>query len=235
MNSDRVAELLRTLGPDDDADTPLIERLCRLCVGSIGVDGVGLSVSAGVGKQFTVAATDATSQRVEEMQVLFGEGPCIDAMSSGAPVLVGDLTRPPLAERWPAFTPAARNAGVRATFAFPLQIGAIRLGAMDLYRDRTGSLEHDDLVEARSYADAAVRVILDLHTQGGDGELPDALAPGWSSSSAVHQATGMIMVQLGTDLVSAFAALRARAFRSDRRVQDVARDVVERRLQFDER
>ena len=233
MNRDRAAELLQTLGPDD-ADTPLIERLCQLCVGSVGVDGVGLSVTAGAGKQSTVAATDATSRRVEEMQVLFGEGPCIDAMSSGAAVLVGDLTRAPLVERWPAFTPAARDAGVRAAFAFPLQIGAIRLGAMDLYRERTGTLEHVELVEARSFADAAVRVILDLQSQGGDGELPDELAPGWSTSSAVHQATGMIMVQLGTDVVSAFAALRARAFRSDRRVQDVARDVVERRTRFDE-
>jgi hypothetical protein len=191
-------------------------------------------ISAGPGRQSTVAATDATSTQMEEMQVVLGEGPCIDALTQGMPVLVGDLARPSLAERWPAFTPAALQAGVRAAFAFPLQIGAIRLGAMDLYRDNPGSLGSADLLEARIFADAAVSVILDLQAKGADGALPDELAPHWSSSAAVHQATGMIMAQLGIDVDSAFAALRARAFSTERQVRDVARAVVERRLRFEE-
>jgi hypothetical protein len=79
-----------------------------------------------------------------------------------------------------------------------------------------------------------VRVILDLQDKDGDGSLPGELAPHWISSAAVHQATGMIMGQLGIDVASAFAALRARAFSSERDVGDVARDVVERRLRFGE-
>jgi hypothetical protein len=191
-------------------------------------------ISAGPGRQSTVAATDATSTQMEEMQVVLGEGPCIDALTRGMPVLVGDLARPSLAERWPAFTPAALQAGVRATVAFPLQIGAIRLGAMDLYRDNPEPLGSADLLGARIFADAAVSVILDLQAKGADGALPDELAPHWASSAAVHQATGMIMAQLHIDVDSAFAALRARAFSSERHIRDVAREVVERRLRFEE-
>jgi hypothetical protein len=191
-------------------------------------------ISAGPGRQSTVAATDATSVKVEEMQVLLGEGPCIDALARGVPVLVSDLADHSMAQRWPAFTPAARAAGVRAAFAFPLQVGAIRLGAMDLYRVRTGSLANEDVTEARVFADAAVRVILDVQDEDADGALQGELAPHWTSSAAVHQATGMIMAQLGVDVASAFATLRARAFSTDRTVGVVARDVVERRLRFGE-
>jgi hypothetical protein len=235
VSPDRVGQLVRSLqqGADGGGER-LIQRLCQRCVTSLGVQGVGMYVSAGAGRQSTVAATDATSAKLEELQVLFGEGPCVDALAQGVPVLVADLKTAPLAQRWPAFTPSALEAGVRAAFAFPLAIGAIRIGAMDLYRDRTGPLESADLREAGIFADAAVRVILDLQRQHVDGVFPDELAPHWSSSAAVHQATGMAMVQLGTDVVSAFAALRARAYGTDRSVQDVARDIVEGRLRLEE-
>jgi hypothetical protein len=164
--------------------------------------------------------------------VLFGEGPCVDAVATGAAVLVDDLTWSSAQERWPVFAPAARAQGVAAAFAFPLQLGAIRVGAMDLYRDRSGSLSREDVRQARFFAEAAGRVILDLQSRAG-GEFPDALAPGWSASSLVHQATGMIMVQLDTDVTSAFAALRARSYGTDRKIQDVARDVVSHELRLD--
>lgn len=48
----------------------------------------------------------------------------------------------------------------------------------------------------------------------------------------VHQATGMIIVQLGTDPTSAFMRLRAHAFASERSVESVAHDVVSRILDF---
>jgi AmiR/NasT family two-component response regulator len=57
--------------------------------------------------------------------------------------------------------------------------------------------------------------------------------PSWSTSSVVHQATGMVMVQLDSDINAAFAALRARAYQEDRTLQDLARDVLERRVRFD--
>jgi hypothetical protein len=105
---------------------------------------------------------------------------------------------------------------------------------MDLYRIRTGELANEDVTEARVFADAAVRMILDMQDEDAEGALPGALAPHWTSSAAVHQATGMIMAQRGIDVASAFATLRARAFSTDRTVAEVARDVVERRLRFGE-
>ncbi|MFD0630267.1 ANTAR domain-containing protein [Catenulispora yoronensis] len=50
----------------------------------------------------------------------------------------------------------------------------------------------------------------------------------------VHQATGMISVQLGVSLAEALVRLRAHAWAADRLLADVAADVVARRLRFDE-
>jgi hypothetical protein len=119
-------------------------------------------------------------------------------------------------------------------FALPLQIGAIQLGVLDLYRFRPGGLGPRELADALAFADAVGMLLLD----GAAGVPPDTAELAWhyedssSRNAVVHQATGMILVQLGTSADAAFARLRAYAFAHSRRLSDVAREVVERRLRF---
>lgn len=89
-----------------------------------------------------VCATDEGSARIEELQFTLGEGPCVDAVRTGAPVLVPNLGEPNdlNVDRRPGFMEGAGAAGVRAVFAFPLRVGAINVGALDLYRNRPGAL-----------------------------------------------------------------------------------------------
>jgi hypothetical protein len=181
-----------------------------------------------------VHATDRVAGELEEWQLTFGEGPCVDAFAAGGPVLVVDLNSPDFLARWPAFTPAALDSGVGALFALPVQVGAIRLGVLDLYRTRPGPLSTAELADALAYADAAGTLLFD----GAEGARPttDDLARRTDDPSAhqaqVHQATGIVLVQLGSSAEAAFARLRAYAYANDRRLGDVARDVVERRLHF---
>ena len=79
------------------------------------------------------------SNLIEELQYTLGEGPCVEAHTLNRVVLEPDLAHPSV-PRWLAFTPHAVEAGVRAVFAFPLQVGTARLGALDLYRDGPGGL-----------------------------------------------------------------------------------------------
>jgi len=130
--------------------------------------------------------------------------------------------------RWPTFLNAAAEAGVRAIFAFPLRIGAIGLGAMDLYRLLPGTLSDDQLTGALLAADAAALSL--LHLAAGD---PDLVSPAvLPYHPQVHQATGMIEVQLDVPIEQAYLILRARAFASGRPLVDVATDIVERRLRL---
>jgi hypothetical protein len=220
-----VAQLAAAHGPD-------VARLCDACVAGLpGVAGVGLAVMTSLPAQQVRYASNPVSSRVEELQVVLGEGPCVEAFDLGRPVLVSDLDDESWLRRWPAFTPAAMSAGARALFALPLQVGAVRLGVMDLYRAFPGVLTGDELSEALAFADAATDLLL-------AEQLPGGQAPGsaqlFTHRAVVHQATGMISAQLGVPVAEAFLRMRAYAYASDQGLDEIARDVVARRLRFDE-
>jgi GAF domain len=209
------------------------QRIAALCVEVLGVTGAGISMVTASGNRGVVCATDDVSARIEDLQFTFGEGPCVDAVQSGAPVLVGDLSQPEdiAVDRWPALMRAAATDGVHAMFAFPLRIGAISVGALDLYRDAPGDLGASELTRALLAADAAALALLRMDADGND-----AFADNADSRSTfqlqVHQATGMVQVQLGVKTEEALLMLRARAFASGRTIAEVAIDVVARRIRF---
>ena len=135
--------------------------------------------------------------------------------------------------RWPGFAADATTAGVAAVFAFPLQIGAIRLGVLDLCRDRRGGLSGRDLTDALLVADVATLTLLAMM----EGSPEDALGEAWHDSSLlhrseIHQATGMAMVQLGVGVVEAFVRLRALAYAEGQPLIEIARSVVARELRL---
>jgi hypothetical protein len=220
-----VAQLVVAHGPD-------VARLCDACVAGLpGVAGVGLAVMTSLPAQQVRYASDPVSSRVEELQVVLGEGPCVEAFTQGRPVLASDLDDDSWLQRWPAFTPAAVSAGARALFALPLQVGSVRLGVMDLYRALPGVLTGDDLSEALAFADAATDLLLAEQLPGGQRAGSAAL---FAHRAVVHQATGMISAQLGVPVAEALLRLRSHAYASEQGLDEIAREVVARRLRFDE-
>jgi hypothetical protein len=227
---DAWARLLAEAGAERSSQP---QRIAALCVQLLGVRGAGISMVTREGNRGVVCATDDISARIEDLQFTLGEGPCVDAVRHGAPVLVSDLNEPGdiAVDRWPAFMEGAITMGVRALFAFPLRIGAISVGALDLYRDLPGDLSDKDVSGALLAADTAAVAL--LHVDSGDGDtFADDLDSRSTYQLQVHQATGMVQVQLGVKTEEAFLALRARAFASDRSLADIATDVVARRLRF---
>lgn len=216
---------LAAYGPD-------VDRLCAGCLTRLpGIKGMGLAVMTTLPARGARFVSDPTSARIEELQFTLGEGPCVDAFSQGHPVLAADLTLREHRLRWPAFTEGAVAAGVLAVFALPLCIGAIRLGVIDLYRDTPGPLTDGELSEALVFADTAALLL--LAEDHGDGALWTEQAEN-GYQAVVHQATGMVMAQLRSTVPEAFVRLRAYAYAQERSVVDVARDVVNRRLRFDD-
>lgn len=209
-----------------------LQRLCKAAVGALSASGAGVSVMAEDGARGVAAASDPASERIEELQFVLGEGPCIDAFAWRRPVLVPDLADG-AAQRWPAYTPAAHDEGVRAVFALPLQVGAARLGVLDVFRARAGPLSGTELRQVFGFTDLAVRTLLD----GQDHAVPGAAADGFDEaiehSAELFQAQGMVMVQLGVSLAEALVRIRAYTYAENRRLNDVARDIVARRLRFD--
>lgn len=226
----RWARLLASSVPERAAQ-PL--RICHMCVATLGVSGAGIAMVTAAGHRGVVCATDAVSAKIEDLQLSLGEGPCIDAAATGAPVLIADLadTADVDTARWPAFMEAAAGAGVRAVFAFPLQVGAINVGVIDLYCDTSRALSATDLSMALVAADIAALALLHLDTEG-DRAFSDDRASRASYQMQVHQATGMVMAQAGVTIDQALLMLQARAFADGRPLAALADDVVARRVRF---
>jgi diguanylate cyclase (GGDEF)-like protein len=105
--------------------------------------------------------------RFEKLQTNMRQGPCVLAFHSGEAVSVPELAAD---TRFPRFAPAAVDEGLAAVFTFPLRHGAGRLGALDLYRDRCGALDLDDMVAAQTLADVAAAYLINAQSREDEQE-----------------------------------------------------------------
>ena len=210
----------------------LLHRVCTAATHALAASGAGVSVMTEVGTRGVYAASDPLTERMEELQFILGEGPCWDAFILRRPVLVPDLDGESRG-RWPMYLPAAWDSGIRAVFSFPLQMGAVRLGVLDVFRNRAGSLIGEEFVDALAFAEVTMTALLDQHEDAAAKGFGDGLADAGEHRAELFQAQGMVMVQLGVGPDEALSRLRAYAFAHDRRLRDVANDVIGRRVELD--
>jgi hypothetical protein len=213
------------------------DRLCVACVDLLKVDGAAISLMHEGATQGTFGSSGPLSRRLDEFQFTYGEGPCLDAVSGGRPVLVADIGHAD-EHRWPAFAAAALDAGVHAMFALPAAIATTHIGVLDLFRNAPGPLSAEGLTGGLLAAELAALPLLDLMTADLDWASAGEGGDGWSQLASlerveVYQATGMIMGQLDIGPADALVRLRARAFATGQTSSDVAWAVVEGRLSLD--
>jgi hypothetical protein len=167
-----------------------------------------------------------------DLEITFGEGPCVDASRSSGAIGEVELVSPS-STRWLAYSPAAGAAGARAVFGFPLCIGAICLGALSLYRDRPGALTDVQASDAYLMASVAARAVLSMQAGATQDMIGDELEREGTFDFAVHQAAGMVSVQGAMSVGDALVALRAHAFAHDCTSSELALRIVARDLRFD--
>lgn len=211
----------------------LVAGLCRFAVEEMALSGCALVLMSGPESASMLAGAGRHASTVSGLQMELGEGPCLQAHASGVPVFLPDLEAEE-ANRWPAFAAAALAVGVHAEFSLPLNAGRTGIGTLDLCRDRPGMLSEEHLADALVTADIARDAVLYQPYAPGGTSLEKLLDMGGADRIVVHQATGMIAAQLNDTTANALARLRATAFASGRPMLDIAQDVVERRMRFDE-
>jgi hypothetical protein len=209
----------------------LMRGLCRFAVEEMALSGCALVLMSSREGGRVLADAGPSARTITTLQAELGEGPCLQAYTSGVPVLLPDLSAAE-ANRWPTFAAAALAAGLHSEFSLPL--GTVRngIGTLDLCRDRPGMLSDDQLSDALAAAGIARDAV--LSGRYAPGGLEDLVAAAGIDRLVVHQATGMIAAQLDDTVANALARLRAAAFTSGRSMYDLAQDVVERRVRFDE-
>ncbi|WP_033284870.1 ANTAR domain-containing protein [Streptomyces sp. NRRL F-525] len=229
MISDGMAEVLRSLRLGEGGDP------AQACARALGAEGVALSLLVGADRTAEpLWCHPELSARFEELQFTLGEGPGPDAVRTGSPVLEPDLDRV-RPERWPVLLPAARDLGVQGVCGFPLGFGAIRVGVLTVLCAGDRRISEQQYADATSLTAALTGAFLNGNGHAkGIAPGPDAM-PDWPTGlnrPVVHQATGMISVQLGVPMQEALLRLRAHAYGNERPLGEVAADVVARRLRF---
>lgn len=231
MTGGRRRRILAELDGGSGSDVTAVE-LCSVCRDVTGMSGAGIMLMSGDLPLGSVGTTGAVSALIEDLQYTLGEGPCVDAYQLGRPVLEPNLSDPAV-PRWMAFTGPALDAGVRAVFGFPLEIGGVRLGALNLFADRPGRLSDDQHADALVAADISAEAVLVMQAKESVGVLAPELELGSNFQYVVHQAAGMVSCQIDASIAQALVRLRAHAFANQRLLAGVAADVVARRLRFD--
>jgi len=179
-----------------------------------------------------LCCSNGVARRIEDLQYTIGEGPGVDAHASGRPVAEPDLGRPRRV-RWPVFAAPAAATGAGALFSFPLRMGAVRLGALTLYQQRPGGLSDAQHADALLMADVVFQVVIARQAEAPPGTLAVGLEALSRDRAEVHQAAGMVSVQLSVSVAEALVRLRARAAREGRPLAAVAADIVARHTRFD--
>ncbi|WP_344417854.1 GAF domain-containing protein [Amycolatopsis minnesotensis] len=235
---DLRADILAALAeaePTASSGIDIVGKVCRACARLLPVGGAAVSVIARAGQREVVYASDAISAALAELQFSLGEGPCFEADETGGPILVPFLAGSPR-PRWPVFAAQATEHEVAALFTFPVRIGAVRVATLDTYRTSPGQLSAGELAIALQVADVAALALSGLLT----GERSWLDGAGWTLGGSamryreVHQATGMLVVQLDLPAAAALARMRAYAFSHGRPLLEVAADIVARRLRLDD-
>jgi hypothetical protein len=235
MDLRRFGELFAELSraPADDLGS-VGTRLCVACVELLGVGDAGILLVDDDGGVSCFATSGPSAVGVmEDLQFTLGEGPGLDAHASGRPIFAPDLAGPDVAP-WSAFAPAALGRGLQGVFSFPLRADSVRLGALDLSRATPGALSRQQRLDGVAMAEVVTRRLLAAQLGAPDGLLGADLDDPGTLRIEVHQATGMISEQLDIRTADALVLLRAAAYASERPIDDLAHDVVGRRVRFDD-
>jgi hypothetical protein len=204
--------------------------LCLPFLAVLPVTGASVSTLAAPFNTETVCASDTLAARLDELQIDLGEGPCWDALANRQPVLAPDV-RSGEQHDWPMFTGSIIDEKVGALYAFPLVVGSLGVGALDLYSTEADSLNATQVEGAMSLAAVAARQVLRRAMSSLAAETADLeREEGQYSRRVVHQATGMVLAQLDVSAEDALLIIRAHAYASGRSVRDVSNDIIERRL-----
>jgi hypothetical protein len=232
MGAERLLDVFSLMERRGDIGTSHV-ALCVVAAEFVGLDGASIVLCGDDGEMTSLCASNDTARSLADAQIVAGEGPAVDACR-------GDTVNEPNLRdasvvRWGFFAPQAIAVGARAVFGYSICLGAVRIGALTLFRLSPGPLVGPQEADAFLMATVIGRAILAYEAGGPDGGLVGELDGASRLDFTVHQAAGMVAVQGSISVRDALVSLRAHAFATDTRLSALAGRVVTRETRFDPR
>ena len=219
-----LVELADTLVADFDV-IELLTVLTDGCVDVLDVTATGIMLVAPEGDLRVMASSSEAMRVLELFELQSQEGPCLDSYRTGSAVLNQDLTTADL--RWPRFAAEARAAGFRTVHALPMRLRGTVIGALNLFHNEPGTMRKADVAAAQAMADVATIAILQHRATIEAQVINEQLTNALNSRVVIEQAKGMFAERAGVDLEYAFLRLRSYARQHNRRLIDVAQELID--------
>lgn len=221
--SDYFVEVADTLVDDFDI-VAFLDRLTTKVALVSGAAAAGLVLADHHGRFRLMAASNESGETLELLQIQSDEGPCLDCVRSGAPVVNADLEG--AVQRWPTFAPRAISAGFQSVHAFPMRLRSEVIGALNLFGAEQTLFEPDDIRVVQGLADVATIAILQERNLARAEVLTEQLQSALNTRIVIEQAKGALAQSQGISPAEAFDVLRSRARSGRRRLVDVSAEVL---------
>jgi GAF domain-containing protein len=207
-------------GPDIET---LLNQIARLSVEQLdGCDMAGVTMMGKDGPT-TAVFTNPAAPDIDAAQYATGSGPCLDAFRTGTIMRIDETAEE---VRWPAFATAAMDAGVRSTLSLPLLTEEAPLGALNLYSYEAGTFQDSEQIAAVFVAHAA-SILSNAQTYWASRTLSEQLQEALVSRPVIEQAKGILMNEHHCDADQAFQILQKRSQHENRKLRDLAAEIVE--------
>jgi PAS domain S-box-containing protein len=212
--------------PDWDSLAEALHEIIAAAIPLLRADGVGLMLADRQGALRWVTATNQAEQAFEQAERDLGEGPCIDAYTGGRVIWTADLRSDP---RWPRLGPAARTNQIRGVLSAPVVLDDRPIGTCNALTSTARGWTEADAGAVSAFATVLGRLIGSITDARDKAELTAQLQYALNSRVLVEQAKGVLMEREGVDAERALELLRRRARSSERKLVDVARELLARR------
>jgi hypothetical protein len=201
-----------------------IEPLAAAVADLVDVPAVGFLLCGPGGEVAVGAASTATARGLEELQLRYGEGPCVDAIRTGEPLHVPDLAA--ARGRWPRFEPAATAAGLCSLAALPLRVEGVVVGGLNLFGTVHAVLAEADERLAQTLGEAAAGSVLGRRSVDRYRVEVEQLQTALTTRIVIEQAKGVLSNRHGVDMEAGFQLLRHCARDNNLKLSAAARGIV---------
>ena len=230
MPTNRLLDIF-SLMRQHEQDDPHRLSFCDVAQEVTGLSGASVILTFNGSRATGFCHSNDVARELLDLEVSLGEGPGVDANFFGMETTVDDLLSPDV-NRWTAYAPRAVGIGARAVFGFPVRIGAVRFGALSLFRDSPGRLSETQASDGYLMASVIGRGVLALQAGAQAGELAWEIERQSALDFSVHHAAGMLAVQGSMSVGDALVSLRAHAFATGANLSVLSESVVARTTRF---
>lgn len=197
----------------------VMAQLGRDIADILGAAGAGIMLADDEGRLRFCSTSNPVLGALEELQIELDEGPCLLAYRSGTVILAADLRSD---DRFPKFGPRAVEAGMGAVYSFPMRLDSQIIGACNLYSDRPGKFNDEQVEVGEVLADVATSYVINARDIEQKDLLTRQLQHALDSRVLIEQAKGFVTARAGVDPIDAFELIRGYARRNQQQVRMVA-------------